>query len=124
MNRESVGCWIECPDQECSGRFVLFKSLKRYCATSFLLLAILGSVVAGNAATLVTDKPDYLPGEHVIFSGAGWQPGETVKIDAYETSVDPFFWEGSVSATVRADGTFSNGDLLVQQSFLGQGFTA
>ena len=124
MNKESVARWIELPVQEGCGRLVPFKLLNFPAATFSMLLAILGSVVAGNAATLLTDKPDYLPGEHVIFSGAGWQPGETVKIDTYETSVDPFFWEGSVSATVRADGTFSNGDLLVQQSFLGQGFTA
>src|SRR6266571_6386955 len=126
MNKESVARGTELPDHQCCGCLVPFKLFKRFaphfCAMTFLLL--LGSIVAGNAATLLTDKSDYLPGEHVIFSGAGWQPGETVKIDTYETSVDPFFWEGSVSATVRADGTFSNGDLLVQQSFLGQGFTA
>src|SRR5437016_185194 len=125
MNKESVARCIALPHQECSGRLVPFKLLKHFCApTFFLLLVVLGSAMAVNAATLLTDKPDYLPGEHVIFSGAGWQPGETVKIDTYETSVDPFFWEGTVSAMVRADGTFSNGDLLVQQSFLGQGFTA
>src|SRR6266404_1221516 len=125
MHKESVARGIELPSQDCCGCLALFRLLNRSCAGTLLpLLASLGSIVAGNAATLLTDKPDYFPGEHVIFSGAGWQPGETVKIDTYETSVDPFFWEGAVSAIVRADGTFSNSDLLVEQSFLGQGFTA
>jgi hypothetical protein len=31
-------------------------------------------------ATLKTDKPDYQPGETVVMTGSGWQPGETVSI--------------------------------------------
>src|SRR6266850_4202459 len=129
MNEESVARWTEFPDHECCGSFVRCSAWKRYAprisaATFLFLLTSFGWIVPGIAATLLTDKSDYLPGEHVIFSGAGWQPGETVKIDTYETSVDPFFWEGAVSAIVRPDGTFSNSDLLVEQSFLGQGFTA
>ena len=88
-----------------------------------LLMCVAFALPVGGA-TLLTDKPDYVPGEHVIFSGAGWQPGETIEIDTYETSVDPFFWEGTVYATARLDGTFSNSDFLVQESFLGQGFIA
>lgn len=30
------------------------------------------------AVTVTTDKPDYSPGESVIISGSGWEPGETV----------------------------------------------
>src|SRR5215471_6695367 len=88
------------------------------------LFATLALAVSASAATLYTDHPDYSPGQHVIFTGAGWQPGETVTISVEETSVDPIFLEGTVSAIAAADGTISNGQFQVQQSFLGQGFLA
>src|SRR6266853_1070969 len=72
MHKESVARGIELPSQDCCGCLALFRLLNRSCAGTLLpLLASLGSIVAGNAATLLTDKPDYFPGEHVIFSGAG-----------------------------------------------------
>jgi len=77
-----------------------------------------------NTATLTTDKPDYSPGQLVSFTGTGRQAGETVAIDIYETSVDPLFWEGSVSAVADTSGNISNSNFVVQQSFLGQGFLA
>src|SRR6266568_9112391 len=43
--------------------------------------------------TLATDQPEYYPGQYVTFTGTGWQSGETVVIDVYETTVDPTFWE-------------------------------
>src|SRR5260370_32443268 len=93
-------------------------------AVGWLALTSLVSAQALLGATLATDKADYAPGQYVTFTGTGWQPGETVNIDIYETSVDPFLSEGSVSAVADADGNISNGELLVQQSFLGQGFLA
>src|SRR6266567_4755960 len=65
-------------------------------------------------ATLTTDKPDYVPGEHVTFTGTGWQPGEIVTIEIYETSVDPFFDEGGVTAVADAYGNISNSDFQCQ----------
>src|ERR1051326_3036334 len=102
------------------------RSLKTAVCASFLALftLVLAGATVVSAATLSTDKPDYAPGQYVIFSGTGWQPGETVTIEVYETSVDPFFYEGSVSAIADPSGNISNGDFLVQQSFLGQGFAA
>ena len=50
-----------------------------------------GSTAAGAAsassdyfgfATVKTDKDDYAPGEFVTITGSGWQPGETVNLDA------------------------------------------
>src|SRR5919197_2971320 len=31
-----------------------------------------------GAATVATDRSDYLPGQTVVISGSGWEPGETV----------------------------------------------
>src|SRR5215472_69921 len=91
---------------------------------ALLLLVTTYACVPLLAATLTTDKPDYSPGESITFTGTGWQPGETVNIEIYETSVDPFFDEGGVTAVADADGTISNSDFQCQQSFLGQGFLA
>src|SRR5438045_2303109 len=77
-----------------------------------------------TAATLTTDQPDYHPGQYVTFTGTGWQAGETVTIDVYETTIDPFYWEGRLSAIADASGKISNNSFIVQQSFLGQGFSA
>src|SRR5262249_36523556 len=44
--------------------------------------------------------------------------------DIYETSVDPVFDEGYVTAVAGPDGIITNSDFLIQQSFLGQGFSA
>jgi hypothetical protein len=84
----------------------------------------LWTVSAQSVATLSTDLSDYVPGQYITFTGTGWQPGETVTIEVYETTVDPFFDEGGVSAVADGSGTISNGTFLVQQSFLGQGFLA
>jgi hypothetical protein len=90
---------------------------------SLLLLCLAWQLPAG-AATLTTDQADYQPGQTITFTGTGWQPGEAVAIDVYETSVDPLFWEGGVSATADASGNIFNSSFLVQQSFLGLGFLA
>src|SRR5207249_839923 len=37
------------------------------------------------APTIVTDKPDYHPGEHVTISGSGWIPGQPVRIAMQES---------------------------------------
>ena len=120
MNKEFLFRSRCVPEQACC----LGSRCSKY-FVSFLLFTV-GVLFATNsqAGTLLTDKPDYFPGEYVVFSGAGWQAGEQITIDIYETSADPLFWEGSVSTTVRADGTFSNSDFLIQSSFLGLGFMA
>src|SRR5438552_5881650 len=76
------------------------------CLAAFFALLL----PAADAATLTTDKPDYAPGEYVTFTGGGWQPGETVFIEIFETSVDPFFDEGSVFAIADQNGNIFNSD--------------
>lgn len=40
---------------------------------------------AFGQATVMTDKYDYQPGDAVIVTGSGWQPGETVSLHFDET---------------------------------------
>ena len=51
------------------------------------LMFIIGAIsTAASAATVITDKPDYAPGEVVIITGSGWMPGETVSMLLHEES--------------------------------------
>jgi len=108
MNKESFGC---CGVAACVRAFALRG------VTFMVLLNVRRFCLAVGGATLLTDKPDYVPGEHVIFSGAGWQPGETIEIDTYETSVDPFFWGRNCLRHGPVGRDISNSDFLVQESF-------
>src|SRR5262249_25430575 len=47
-----------------------------------------------------------------------------VNIEIDETSADPVFDAGYVTAVADEYGSISNADFLVEQSFLGQGFSA
>lgn len=93
-----------------------------------MVLCTLGLIAAtgplAQAATLATDKADYMPGEYVTFTGTGWAPGETVTIDVYESTSQPDIWVGQVSAVADTAGNISTSEFLVQQSFLGLGFLA
>src|SRR5205809_4894952 len=88
------------------------------------MLALFMTANGAVAATLATDKGDYYPGEFVVFSGSGWQPGETVNIQIFETSVEPIFDEGSASGVADTNGNISDIRFEVLPSFLGQGFIA
>src|SRR5437867_13202918 len=86
-------------------------STQRFSGLTFLLLFMVAAFAwpaAASAATLTTDKPDYQPGDYVTFTGTGWQPGEVVTIDIYETSVDPIFLAGTVSPIADGNGNISN----------------
>jgi hypothetical protein len=77
----------------------------------------------GSGPTLTTDKPDYLPGDTVLFSGTGWAPNDTVTITIHE---DPQ-WSNpdrTVTAVVDGNGNLSSHDFVVQPRDFGVTFTA
>jgi VCBS repeat-containing protein len=77
----------------------------------------------GSGPTLTTDKPDYLPGDTVLFTGAGWAPSDTVTITVHE---DPQ-WSNpdrTVSALADANGNLRSHDFVVQPRDFGVTFTA
>ena len=66
---------------------------------SVLFCALIAALTCSSvyAATVTTDKPDYAPGEIVIITGSGWEPGETVTLFLHEEpivdpNVDPDSW--------------------------------
>lgn len=75
----------------------------------------------GDGLSITTDKDDYSPGDTVWFTGAGWQPGDTLDIvltDAPQTH-DPHTW----SILIGEDGTFRDSTYVVDLGDLGVTFT-
>ena len=75
-----------------------------------------------SAPSLSTDKNDYHPGETVTFTGAEWQPGETVSILLHE--VNGPCHDRIRTATVDSSGNFSVSNFTLESHDLGVMFTA
>jgi hypothetical protein len=78
---------------------------------------------AASSPTLTTDKPDYMPGDTVTFSGIGWAPGDTIVITVHE---DPTwsYPDRQFTAIANGSGSFTNRDMIVNTQDLGATFTA
>src|SRR5213083_821111 len=76
--RSLGGPWAE-------GRHAKLLSTRR---AGFLALASVLALAAfsadASAATVATDQPDYHPGQTVVITGSGWEPGETVDMILHE----------------------------------------
>src|SRR2546430_1847098 len=90
------------------------------------LVGLVGGFLAAlalpaSAATVASDKPDYAPGQTVVITGSGWEPGETVNLVLYEDpAVDlPL----QLTAVADANGDFMNADFIVDVFDLGVTFT-
>ena len=59
-------------------------------------------------ATVKTDKDDYAPGETVVITGTGWQPGETVVLLLQEDVSPPFHEDLTLFATADENGAIIN----------------
>jgi hypothetical protein len=76
-----------------AARWPGFRSGRERLAFSLLAVLMVLSPALAGAATLVSDKPDYAPGEIATLTGAGFEPGEWV-----------------VLQVVHADGTDNSGE--------------
>lgn len=61
------------------------------------------STSATSGATVASDKDDYPPGGHVVLSGAGWQPGESVHIHVEDDQNKT--WSRSVNVVADDQGS-------------------
>src|SRR6266516_2391539 len=74
-----------------------------------------------SAATVATDKADYAPGENVVITGSGWEPGETVVLILHEDpQLDP---DLQLTAFADENGDFTNTDFSVDVFDIGVTFT-
>src|SRR5438552_366298 len=95
----------------------------RSCAR--LIALIVGFLAAlalpASAATVATDKADYHPGENVVITGSGWEPGETVVLILHEEpQLDP---DLQLTAFADENGDFTNTDFSVDIFDIGVTFT-
>ncbi len=124
--RTEVGALGAAGGSESSGQSVLVLYSNADIGSSGLKTGRASRDVSANGAgdpSLTTDKPDYLPGDTVLFTGAGWAPGDTVTITVHE---DPQ-WSNpdrTVSAVADANGNLRSHDFIVQQRDFGVTFTA
>ena len=73
-----------------------------------------------SAASVATDKSDYLPGETVTITGSGWQAGETVSLTIVENDGDEPWYS---SALADDSGNINNSAFVIQTHDLGVSFT-
>src|SRR5919198_1447046 len=84
-------------------------------------IAVVAVSAQAHAATVATDQPDYAPGQTVVITGSGWEPGETVVLVLHEDpQVDP---DLQLTAVADANGDFTNGDFIVDVFDIGVTFT-
>src|SRR5439155_8215967 len=74
-----------------------------------------------SASTVTTVKTDYAPGETVIITADGWQPGETVDMVLHrEPLTQP---DTTLSSVADENGNFTNSSYVVQDYDLNVTFT-
>src|SRR6185436_17807317 len=77
------------------------------------------ALLDSSAASISTDKMDYVPGETATITGRGYQAGETVRVKIPEDPHTP--QERGFDAVADADGNFS-GTYVVQDYDLAMKF--
>src|SRR5882724_8359825 len=95
----------------------------RSCARLVALIVgfLAALAVPASAATVATDKADYAPGENVVITGSGWEPGETVVLILHEDpQLDP---DLQLTAYADENGDFTNTDFSVDVFDIGVTFT-
>jgi len=75
---------------------------------------------SSSGASITTDKIDYLPGETVVISGAGWRPRETVSMVLYEEPAT--HGDRTLTSVADAHGNFTNSDLVLEEHDFGVTF--
>src|SRR5262245_31833489 len=92
-----------------------------FCHLLALATLCVVTVAGAHAATVSTNKPDYVPGEVVVITGTGWQPGETVSLLLEEEPAN--YHPLTLSAVADESGNLRNDDFIVREHDLGATFT-
>src|SRR5438034_1735749 len=97
------------------------KSRSSACLIALIVGFLAALALPASAATVATDKADYAPGENVVITGSGWEPGETVVLILHEDpELDP---DLRLTAFADANGDFTNTDFSVDVFDIGVTFT-
>jgi len=88
---------------------------------AFALLTISAGAALAQNPTLASDQDDYMPGETVTLTGAGWMPGESVTIVFHENPVTHA--DLVLSSSADASGEFTNSAFAPEPHDVGVAFT-
>ncbi|PRY15564.1 putative secreted protein (Por secretion system target) [Pontibacter ummariensis] len=91
------------------------------------LLLVMGllllSAFGAQAQTVTTDKDDYAPGEYVIITGSGWEPGERVDFHFEETPKPSTCYNShDIYSVADSEGKIYNNQFLVKSNHIGVAF--
>ena len=76
---------------------------------------------AVNGPTIQTDRSDYYPGQNVVITGSGWQPGEVVTLVLHEDpTIDP---DVTLYTNADASGNIFDNDFSTDWHDVGVTFT-
>src|SRR5438094_190619 len=102
-----------------SPRRAIVSTIPRFALAALGILAALAA--HAGAATVATDQPDYSPGQTVVITGTGWEPGETVMLVLQEDPpIDP---DLELTAVAAENGDIINTDFIVDVFDIGVSFT-
>ena len=85
-----------------------------------VLVTAAGDPSDPNIATVTTDKDDYVPGDTVTVTGAGWTPAETVRLLIHEDSTG--HPDRTLSAVADDAGHILNHEFAIDSSHIGVRF--
>ncbi|RKS56180.1 hypothetical protein BC962_1160, partial [Gillisia mitskevichiae] len=89
----------------------------------FLVFIALFFSFSGWTQTVTTDKDDYAPGEYVIITGTGWEPGERVDFTFEETpKPETCVNSHDYFATSDANGNIYYDGFLIKDNHIGVAF--
>ncbi|HWF51466.1 MAG TPA: hypothetical protein VG294_12575, partial [Solirubrobacteraceae bacterium] len=54
-----------------------------------------------SGATISSDKADYAPGDHVVLTGTGWQPGESVSVNVDDNENQTWYRTDTITADAQ-----------------------
>src|ERR1041385_7212894 len=83
-----------------------------------IILCVFSMLSFAQTQEISANQQDYYPGDTVVLTGAGWQPGETVEIVLVHSI--PFHSNNVLYAVADANGGFVNTDYVVQWQELGE----
>ncbi|MBS9523304.1 gliding motility-associated C-terminal domain-containing protein [Litoribacter alkaliphilus] len=76
------------------------------------------SCLAVSAQSIETEKPDYLPGDTVVMTGSGWQPGELVELSIVEVPTE--LPNMIIRLIADSDGNLFSKEFITQEHHLGK----
>ena len=84
-----------------------------------VLVTAAGETGESSIATVSTDWEDYSPGETVIVTGGGWEPGETVSLLFHEDVDPPIHPDQTLTAVADGNGQILNQEYVIDEADVG-----